>query len=70
MAAIVMTLQLVAKSSDKNPSSARRFGIFERQKPITSAVGASSALQKMLQDFLNQFQAASLMFAKFDLAAL
>ena len=35
---------LVAKSSDKYPSSTKRFGIFKRQTPITSAVGARSAL--------------------------
>ena len=41
-----------------------------KDMPITSAVRAHIALKKMLQDFLNQFQVASFMFAKFDLAAL
>ena len=39
------------------------FGILERQTPTTSAVVAHSALQKMLQGFFDQFQAASFMFA-------
>ena len=43
------------------------FGILERQMPIMSAVGACRALQKMLQDFFDQFQVASFMSAKFDL---
>ena len=46
------------------------FGILERQMPITGAVGARSALEKMLQGFLYQFRTASFMFPKFDLAAL
>ena len=61
---------LVAKSRDKNRSLVKSFGILEKPTPITSAVAARSALSKMLQDFFDQFQAASFMFAEFDLAAL
>ena len=33
-------------------------------------MGACNALQKMLRDFFDQFQAASVVFAKFNLAPL
>ena len=65
-----LTKVLLTKLSDKNSSLAKSFGILERQMPITSAIGACSAQQKMLQDFIDQFQEASFMFAKFDLATL